>query len=127
MLGRQVAGLGSWLGAQKPGLMKKAQNATPKRIDCRVDCHALTAPVIGTRAFLAERTRNFEVISFSNRLVLITDVMFSLTGRLLVVCTGSPHVPPQGGRTSRLAGVDRLVVHALQFVGNHLGADANTY
>ena len=74
--------------------MKKAQNATPKRIDCRVDCHALTPPVSGTRAFLAERTRNFEVISFNNRLVLITDVMFSLTETLLVVYAGSPHVPP---------------------------------
>ena len=39
--------------------------------------------------FLAERTRNFEVISFSNRLVLITDLMFTLTGALLVVYTGS--------------------------------------
>ena len=45
--------------------------------------------VSGTWAFLAERTRNFEVISFSNRLVLITDVMFTLTGALLVVYTGS--------------------------------------
>ena len=104
--------------------MKKAQDATPKRIDCRVDCQALTPPVSGTRAFLAERTRHFEVISFSNRLVLITDVMFSLTGTLLVVYAGSPHVPPPGRRTSRLAGVDHLVVHALQFVGNHLGAGA---
>ena len=45
--------------------------------------------VSGTWAFLAERTRNFEVISFSNRLVLITDLMFTLTGALLVVYTGS--------------------------------------
>ena len=45
--------------------------------------------VSGTWAFLAERTRNFEVISFSNRLVLITDVMFTLTGALLVAYTGS--------------------------------------
>ena len=45
--------------------------------------------VSGTWAFLAERTRNFEVISFSNRLVLITDVMFTLMGALLVVYTGS--------------------------------------
>ena len=54
----------------------------------------MTPPVSGTRAFLAERTRNFEVISFNNRLVLITDVMFSLTETLLVVYAGSPHVPP---------------------------------
>lgn len=45
--------------------------------------------VSGTWAFLAERTRNFEVISFSNRLVLITDGLFTLTGALLVVYTGS--------------------------------------
>ena len=45
--------------------------------------------VSGTWAFLAERTRNFEVISFSNRLVLITDLLFTLTGALLVVYTGS--------------------------------------
>ena len=45
--------------------------------------------VSGTWAFLAERTRNFEVVSFSNRLVLITDLMFTLTGALLVVYTGS--------------------------------------
>ena len=45
--------------------------------------------VSGTWAFLAERTRNFEAISFSNRLVLITDVLFTLTGALLVVYTGS--------------------------------------
>ena len=45
--------------------------------------------VSGTWAFLAERTRNFEVISFSNRLVLITDMLFTLTGALLVVYTGS--------------------------------------
>ena len=45
--------------------------------------------VSGTWAFLAERTRNFEVISFSNRLVLVTDLLFTLTGALLVVYTGS--------------------------------------
>ena len=38
---------------------------------------------------MAERTRNFEIISFSNRLVLITDMLFTLTGALLVVYTGS--------------------------------------
>ncbi len=45
--------------------------------------------VSGTWAFMAERTRNFEVISFSNRLVLVTDLLFTLTGALLVVYTGS--------------------------------------
>ncbi len=45
--------------------------------------------VSGTWAFMAERTRNYEVIVFSNRLVLITDMLFTLTGALLVVYTGS--------------------------------------
>ena len=45
--------------------------------------------VSGTWAFMAERTRNFEVVAFSNRLVLITDLMFTLTGALVVVYTGS--------------------------------------
>ena len=45
--------------------------------------------VSGTWAFLAERTRTFAVSSFSNRLVLITDLIFTLTGALLVVYTGS--------------------------------------
>ena len=45
--------------------------------------------VSGTWAFMAERTRNFQVIAFSNRLVLITDGLFTLTGALLVVYTGS--------------------------------------
>ena len=45
--------------------------------------------VSGTWAAFAERTRNYEVIAFSNRLVLITDLMFTLTGALLVVYTGS--------------------------------------
>ena len=45
--------------------------------------------VSGTWALMAERTRNFEVISFSNRLVLITDLLFTMTGALLVVYTGS--------------------------------------
>jgi uncharacterized membrane protein len=45
--------------------------------------------VSGTWALMAERTRNFEVIVFSNRLVLITDMLFTLTGALLVVYTGS--------------------------------------
>jgi uncharacterized membrane protein len=44
--------------------------------------------VSGTWAALAERTRNYEVIAFSNRLVLITDALFTFTGSLLVVGTG---------------------------------------
>ena len=44
--------------------------------------------VSGTWAALAERTRNYEVIAFSNRLVLVTDLLFTLTGAILVVVTG---------------------------------------
>ncbi|MBU6270515.1 MAG: DUF2269 family protein [Betaproteobacteria bacterium] len=44
--------------------------------------------VSGTWAALAERTRNHTIIQFSNRLVLITDVLFTLTGSLGVVITG---------------------------------------
>jgi uncharacterized membrane protein len=61
--------------------------------------------VSGTWAFLAERTRNFEVISFSNRLVLITDLMFTLTGALLVV-----GVPPLVGASGFPARVLALLL-----------------
>jgi uncharacterized membrane protein len=44
--------------------------------------------VSGTWAALAERTRNHDIIKFSNRLVLITDLLFTLTGALGVVFTG---------------------------------------
>ena len=44
--------------------------------------------VSGTWAVLAERTSNYEVIAFSNRLVLITDALFTFTGSLVVVGTG---------------------------------------
>ena len=65
-------------------------NDTVKVLHVLAACLFLGNVVVsGTWAFLAERTRNFEVIAFSNRLVLITDVMFTLTGALLVVYTGS--------------------------------------
>ena len=44
--------------------------------------------VSGTWAALAERTRNHQIIQFSNRLVLITDFLFTLTGALGVIITG---------------------------------------
>ena len=44
--------------------------------------------VSGVWALLAERTRNHAIIQFSNRLVLITDGLFTLTGALGVVWTG---------------------------------------
>jgi uncharacterized membrane protein len=44
--------------------------------------------VSGIWALLAERTRNHAIIQFSNRMVLITDVMFTLLGSIGVVWTG---------------------------------------
>ncbi len=65
-------------------------NDSVKVLDVLSACLFLGNVVVsGTLAFIAERTRNFEVIAFSNRLVLITDLMFMLTGALLVVYTGS--------------------------------------
>lgn len=57
--------------------------------------------VSGTWAALAERTRNYEVIAFSNRLVLVTDLLFTLTGALLVVITGSMMAHRYGGASSQ--------------------------
>ena len=57
--------------------------------------------VSGTWAALAERTRNYEVIAFSNRLVLITDALFTLTGAVMVVVTGSMMAHRYGGATSQ--------------------------
>ncbi len=44
--------------------------------------------VSGTWAALAERTRSHEIIRFSNKLVLITDLLFTVTGALGVIVTG---------------------------------------
>lgn len=57
--------------------------------------------VSGTWAALAERTRNYEVIAFSNRLVLVTDLLFTLTGAVLVVITGSMMAHRFGGAASQ--------------------------
>lgn len=57
--------------------------------------------VSGTWAALAERTRNYEVIAFSNRLVLVTDLLFTLTGAILVVVTGSMMAHRFGGASSQ--------------------------
>jgi uncharacterized membrane protein len=44
--------------------------------------------VSGTWAALAERTRNHQIIQFSNRLVLITDLLFTFSGAMGVIITG---------------------------------------
>ncbi len=57
--------------------------------------------VSGTWAALAEKTGKYEVIAFSNRMVLITDLLFTLTGALLVVYTGSLMAERYGGAGSQ--------------------------
>lgn len=55
--------------------------------------------VSGTWAALAERTRDHKIISFSNRLVLITDLLFTATGAVGVVLTGHLMAGPLGGES----------------------------
>jgi uncharacterized membrane protein len=56
--------------------------------------------VSGVWAALAERTRNHTIISFSNRLVLITDLLFTATGAIGVVFTGHLMAGQYGGDTA---------------------------
>lgn len=44
--------------------------------------------VSGIWAAMAERTRNHDIIKFSNQLVLITDLLFTASGAIGVVVTG---------------------------------------
>jgi uncharacterized membrane protein len=53
--------------------------------------------VSGIWALLAERTRNHAIIQFSNRMVLITDVLFTLLGSLGIVWTGHGMAQNYGG------------------------------
>jgi uncharacterized membrane protein len=56
--------------------------------------------VSGVWAALAERTRNHTIIQFSNRLVLITDLLFTATGAIGVVITGHLMAARFGGDTA---------------------------
>ena len=56
--------------------------------------------VSGVWAAMAERTRNHAVVQFSNRMVLITDLLFTLTGALGVVITGHLMAVRYGGDTA---------------------------
>lgn len=56
--------------------------------------------VSGTWAALAERTRNHEIIRFSNKLVLVTDMLFTLSGALGVIVTGHLMAERYGGSAS---------------------------
>lgn len=53
--------------------------------------------VSGVWALLAERTRNHAIVQFSNKMVLITDVMFTLVGAVGVVWTGHGMAENYGG------------------------------
>ena len=53
--------------------------------------------VSGVWALLAERTRNHAIVQFSNRMVLITDAMFTLSGAIGVVWTGHSMAVHLGG------------------------------
>lgn len=44
--------------------------------------------VTGTWAALAERTRNHDIVKFSNHLVLVTDAIFTAPGAIGVLVTG---------------------------------------
>ena len=56
--------------------------------------------VSGVWALLAERTRNHAIIQFSNKMVLITDAMFTLVGAVGVVWTGHGMAVNFGGGAS---------------------------
>jgi uncharacterized membrane protein len=53
--------------------------------------------VSGVWALLAERTRNHAIIQFSNRMVLITDGLFTLLGSVGLVWTGYAMAENFGG------------------------------
>jgi uncharacterized membrane protein len=64
-------------------------NSTLKIIHVLCACLFLGNVVVsGIWAALAERTRNHDIIKFSNHLVLVTDLLFTLTGAIGVVFTG---------------------------------------
>ena len=56
--------------------------------------------VSGVWALLAERTRNHAIIQFSNKMVLITDAMFTFLGAVGVVWTGHGMAGNFGGAAS---------------------------
>jgi uncharacterized membrane protein len=56
--------------------------------------------VSGVWALMAERTRNHSIIQFSNRMVLITDAMFTLIGAVGLVWTGYIMAENFGGGAS---------------------------
>jgi uncharacterized membrane protein len=76
-------------------------NSTLKIIHVLCACLFLGNVVVsGIWAAMAERTRNHTIIQFSNRLVLITDLLFTATGAIGVVFTGHLMAGQYGGDTA---------------------------
>jgi uncharacterized membrane protein len=73
-------------------------NSTLKIVHVLCACLFLGNVVVsGIWAAMAERTRDHAIIQFSNRLVLITDLLFTLTGAVGVVFTGHLMAAQFGG------------------------------
>ena len=73
-------------------------NSTLKIVHVLCACLFLGNVVVsGIWAALAERTRDHAIIQFSNRLVLITDLLFTLSGAVGVVITGHLMAAQYGG------------------------------
>jgi uncharacterized membrane protein len=76
-------------------------NSTLKIIHVLCACLFLGNVVVsGIWAALAERTRNHDIIKFSNHLVLVTDLLFTATGAIGVVFTGHLMAGRFGGDSS---------------------------
>jgi uncharacterized membrane protein len=76
-------------------------NGTLKIVHVLCACLFLGNVIVsGVWAAMAERTRNHAIVQFSNRLVLITDLMFTLTGALGVVFTGHLMSQSYGGHAA---------------------------
>ena len=76
-------------------------NNTLKTLHVLCACLFLGNVVVsGIWAALAERTRDHAIIQFSNLLVLITDLMFTVTGAIGVVWTGHLMAAQFGGDSS---------------------------
>jgi uncharacterized membrane protein len=76
-------------------------NSTLKIIHVLCACLFLGNVIVsGIWAAMAERTRNHTIIQFSNRLVLITDLLFTASGAIGVVLTGHLMAGQYGGDTA---------------------------
>ena len=76
-------------------------NGTLKTLHVLCACLFLGNVVVsGIWAAMAERTRNHAIIQFSNRLVLITDMMFTATGAIGLVWTGHLMAVRFGGESA---------------------------